>query len=1313
LGTVNNGTTIQSGSTLQLNGFSLGTAEPLNLSGVGINPAPRGALLNSGSDCEYKGLITLGADTWITGSSGKINISHPGTITGSYNLLLLGAQGGTITSILGIGIGTLTKNDTGTWTLSGFNTYTGTTTITAGTLKLGNASALGGISSGTSITSGAVLDLNGMNYTNTEPLTVNGTGISSGGSVINSSTTGATFAGLITLGSTSSIVGGTGTINISNPGTITGATCGLTLGGSAGGTLASILGTTNGTLTKADAGTWTLSGANIYTGLTTINNGTLKLQTVAFSTTSRAYSIGSGAIMNIDGNTGVALGTTDISGTGTLRITGGNLYNSIGSGRYITMYLGSGSLIDVQSGATLTNGGWSDINWINNKADLNVDGKLDIWDGGTVFVDALTGLGTVDKGYNGGANSLTVGVDNGSGVFSGVIKNTLASLPLIKNGTGTQTLSGTNTYSGITTINAGNLKLDNASALGGTTSGTSITSGAVLDLNGTNYSNAEPLIVNGTGILGGGALLNSGSAATYSGLITLGSASSIVGGSGTINISNSGTITGATFGLTLGGAAGGTLASILGTTSGTLTKVDDGTWTLSGANTFTGGTTLNSGTLNINNNQALGTSAGTFTITGGTIDATTSGIFTVAYPLALNGDLTFAGTNSLNLGAGNVSMNGNRQITTTSNTLTIGGTFSAGSYNLSKAGSGTLSFGSNAVTVKDLTISAGTLISTSGTLSLAGDFTNNGTFTHNTGTITFNGTSTIGGSSVTSFNNLTVTGTLTGHSAANMNVAGNWTNNGTFTHNWGTVSLNGTTQHLGGTSGTTFNNLIVTNSSATDLNGTDSGILTTVAGDLTISSGSLTINPTSRLTVSGTLANSVAERLVLKSDAAGTASLIHNTTDVPATVERYIAGAAEAWHFLSSPVAAQEIIGSWIPSGTYGNGIGYDLYLWDEPTKCWKYKLNSNWSTLNGGTGFVPGRGYLYSLQATTPTKSFSGLLNNGSISYNLTFTNDTNRLKGFNLVGNPYPSSIDWQASGWTRTNLETSGSGYHMWIWNPTANNYGVVHSDSVVTGTNGVTRYIAPMQGFFVRATGEGSLIMTNTVRTHTGANAWKSAQFNPGAISAVVTSETDQTFDEVQMLFGYPTNQTGAAKLFSPVATAPSLYLPVGDANFTVRYLTDTLACPAVPVQFKPGRNDDYTLSFNFDESTFKTVLLEDRPLKVLHDLRSDPTYRFRAATTDQVNRFILHLTPVRELTREELPARIFTDGEKILIDLMAVTGETTVCVYDLLGRKRYDRRLTGETQHTLNFNPGTQPLIIQLKNPQGSLCRKILCNNTSQ
>jgi hypothetical protein len=92
--------------------------------------------------------------------------------------------------------------------------------------------------------------------------------------------------------------------------------------------------------------------------------------------------------------------------------------------------------------------------------------------------------------------------------------------------------------------------------------------------------------------------------------------------------------------------------------------------------------------------------------------------------------------------------------------------------------------------------------------------------------------------------------------------------------------------------------------------------------------------------------------------------------------------------------------------------------------------------------------------------------LNNGNVSFPITNTSSSADavVRGFNLIGNPYPSSIDWKSgTGWLRTDLVVSGGGYDM--WNPASNNYGVCNSSSSIA-TNGVTQYI-PTQGYFVRA------------------------------------------------------------------------------------------------------------------------------------------------------------------------------------------------------------------------------------------------------
>src|SRR5213075_3023624 len=119
-----------------------------------------------------------------------------------------------------------------------------------------------------------------------------------------------------------------------------------------------------------------------------------------------------------------------------------------------------------------------------------------------------TGGGTIDTN----SNDLAL-----SGVVSGAGS-------LTKSGAGTLTLSGANTYSGLTTISAGVLNIQNNTALGTTAAGTSVTSGAALQIQGGITVGAEALTLSGTGISSDGALRNISGANSYAGDITLGSA---------------------------------------------------------------------------------------------------------------------------------------------------------------------------------------------------------------------------------------------------------------------------------------------------------------------------------------------------------------------------------------------------------------------------------------------------------------------------------------------------------------------------------------------------------------------------------------------------------------------------------------------------------------------------------------------------------------------------------------------------------------------------------------------------------------------
>ncbi len=143
-----------------------------------------------------------------------------------------------------------------------------------------------------------------------------------------------------------------------------------------------------------------------------------------------------------------------------------------------------------------------------------------------------------------------------------------------------------------------------------------------------------------------------------------------------------------------------------------ISKINPGTLSLLNSNSFTGGVTLNAGTLNVGTNSALGAASGTFTIAGGTLDNVSGSALTLLnYPVAWNGDFTFTGTSSLNLGTGAVTLNNARQVTVSANTLTVGGIVgpSTGGFGLTKSGNGTLALNAAETYNGNTTINAGTL----------------------------------------------------------------------------------------------------------------------------------------------------------------------------------------------------------------------------------------------------------------------------------------------------------------------------------------------------------------------------------------------------------------------------------------------------------------------------------------------------------------------------------------------------------------------------------------------------------------------------
>ena len=358
------------------------------------------------------------------------------------------------------------------------------------------------------------------------------------------------------------------------------------------------------------------------------------------NTFSGAVSVGSYCTLQVgSGGTSGTLGSGGVSGSGTLTFDSSStqtVSNVLSGGLALTQE-GTGALVltgsnsytgstTVNSGSTLRLGGSSVLPDGSGAVAVTVNGTLDL-DGYSPTLPGLSGSGTVTTSVAGLA-TLSVGNTNLSSTFGGVIQDGSGQLALTKAGTGTLILTGSNTFSGGTTINSGGtLQLGNppSQATG------SLGSGPIVD-NGTLAVEVSGTTTIAGAISGSGALTQSGymmsggtlvltAANSYSGATTVNSYCTLqVGSGGTSGSLGSGGVSGSGT-LTFDSSSTQTVANVL---SGglNLTQEGSGALVLSGSNSYTGNTTVNLGsTLRLGGSSVLPDGSGAVAVTvNGTLD---------------------------------------------------------------------------------------------------------------------------------------------------------------------------------------------------------------------------------------------------------------------------------------------------------------------------------------------------------------------------------------------------------------------------------------------------------------------------------------------------------------------------------------------------------------------------------------------------------------------------------------------------------------------------------------------------------------------
>lgn len=1028
------------------------------------------------------------------------------------------------------------------------------------------------------------------------------------------------------------------------------------------------------------AGNLTVSATNAgpsSNGLITFSSGqnpTLNIGgNFTVSGTSRFYLSTSGtATVNVGGNVSITSTNTKgygltTSGTTILDIAGSFTFDAVGAKCYLVNGPGSATL--------LVDGSFSEIN-----GSFLGTGNLQFTGTGTQTFTAITPFSTainyligpsstLDVGTNilAGSGSLTVqgALRLGSTEPTGAITNNTSAgnirTPLatrdyqagsrvIYGGSSAQFIgTGHPSTANVATRidNASGVTLASAVTIGGAlelTSGILSVSNQTLTLSGTvvagtgtvAVTTASSIVVNGTGALG--ALPFASGAQTI--------------GNFTLNRTSSGS---ATF------ANDVTVDGILTLTNGDLI-FNNQTLTLRGTLSRTSGLLSSnpSSTLAVGGSGGLG-SALAFSPSGNSLST-----LTISRPgsgnVSLTGTLNVATavnlTNGGFINSGTITLANGVTVTRTSGSLSTNRFSNAPGdrYNVVYLGGGfstglELPDPADAVDLNNITFNGGTItnaqnLTVNGTaLFSAGSFQNGvrtitmqgsnwtvsgGSFVPGTGTVIFNGTTTVGGSGSFAFNIITVNnGASLTFPSGTVSVSSNFTINPTATFNAssGNVTFNGTSGQNLSANGADFFDITINKS----------------AGNLTLTSaldliGRVTIQTASSFVTGNNLT------LISTSDAAtGNASIGALPTGASVTgnvtVQRFMSTEGTINRYISSPVTNAPVsqlqddfsvtgpfTGTSYPcTGCVNNGYSLKTYV-ETVSGPFEAGYNGYPKTSNTQT-LQPGVGYLaYMWQGNVQvTWDVTGPINQGPINYTITYTN-TGRPNddGWNLVGNPYPSSIVWDnGAGWTKNLIapivyvtDNNGPGSVFRSWNPNTL-VGDIPGGRIATG-----------QSFWVYASGAGASLSVNEQAKTTTGVFFKKRQADNLMVSLTHNNDIDNSFVVIH---------PDATEAFDADYDAikfenPALTISISDADSKrlAQYAVNDLADEVrIPLFVRAHEAGTYGIRLGNVNSFSKgeQVYLIDRELNKIVHMTANSEYSFEINQDDQefADRFYLTFT----------------------------------------------------------------------------------------
>ncbi len=423
--------------------------------------------------------------------------------------------------------------------------------------------------------------------------------------------------------------------------------------------------------------------------------------------------------------------------------------------------------------------------------------------------------------------------------------------------------------------------------------------------------------------------------------------------------------------------------------------------------------------------------------------------------------------------------------------------------------------------------------------------------------------------------------------------------------------------------------------------------------DITIREGfDFAVNPTQTVVVSGDIIDSTGTEgnILIKSDATGTGKLVNNTPGLNASVEQFFE--QDQWHYytipISEPTAAFPLFKKFWLIGHYESQL--------EPN-CWGYFAVDD--ILSRGIGY----GAYFEAKDTSVT--INRTLNTGDIVVNTSFTDVDH---GWNLIGNPYPCTVDWNTivSGGKLSNVNNA-----IYVWDPVANNYSSF-IEGATGGAGTQNQYIAPMQGFFVRAnTDAGAVTFTNASKTAT-ASTFKSADLLSVISLSASDSEGRKDISVVRINPGATDKFDGeldAYKLKAETSPTPQLYSVYNGDIYSINSIPEIKDNTVIPFELMIKSKGEQTISlhelsgYNLEYGIWLEYVASGEKVNLLEN--ESYTFIAEEASTMEFNLRFMQKTDASMIGG--LSVKAYSRDMEIILRGMAQKGNKVV-VYNINGQR---------------------------------------------